>query len=80
LKKHEYANAGWEDLVNEFETAGGKDLDSWSMQWVLRPGMPQIRITRQIRLDGAEGGIHDATGEARLRTLDSTREDASGNR
>ena len=26
LKKHEYANAGWEDLVKEFEAASGQDL------------------------------------------------------
>ena len=27
LKKHEYANAGWEDLVKEFETSSGEELE-----------------------------------------------------
>jgi aminopeptidase N len=25
LKKHAFANAGWEDLVSEFEAASGQD-------------------------------------------------------
>ncbi len=46
LKKHEFANAGWEDLVKEFETASGKDagtLKPWAEQWVKQPGLPVIR-------------------------------------
>ncbi|MEO6049877.1 MAG: M1 family aminopeptidase, partial [Pyrinomonadaceae bacterium] len=39
LKKHEYANAGWEDLVKEFEAASGKDLKEWATEWVTKPGM-----------------------------------------
>ena len=27
LKKHEYANAGWEDLVKEFEAASGQEFE-----------------------------------------------------
>ncbi|MFN0140913.1 MAG: M1 family aminopeptidase [Pyrinomonadaceae bacterium] len=44
LKKHEYANAGWEDLVNEFETASRKDLDDWANVWVKQRGLPKFRI------------------------------------
>src|SRR5690606_31912627 len=42
LKKHEYSNATWEDLVKEFETASDKvDLKSWWAEpWVKYRGMP----------------------------------------
>ncbi|MGD9630213.1 MAG: M1 family aminopeptidase [Pyrinomonadaceae bacterium] len=42
LKKHEFGNAGWEDLVKEFETASGKEeLRSWWAEpWVKHRGMP----------------------------------------
>ncbi|MBK9154836.1 MAG: hypothetical protein IPM25_11570 [Chloracidobacterium sp.] len=36
LKKHEFGNAGWEDLVNEFEVAGKQDLTEWANVWVKR--------------------------------------------
>lgn len=50
LKKHEFGNAGWEDLVKEFEVASGQDLDDWAAQWVKQPGLPIYRATRvQIR-------------------------------
>jgi|GEM_PF-195324 len=42
LKKHEYANAGWEDLVKEFEAASRTDLKAWANVWVTKPGMPVI--------------------------------------
>ncbi|MBX3288977.1 MAG: hypothetical protein KF855_06485 [Acidobacteria bacterium] len=45
LKKHEYANAGWEDLVSEFELASKKDLKKWADVWVKRPGLPLIRVS-----------------------------------
>ncbi len=46
LKKHEYANAGWEDLVKEFETASGRDLKEWAKQWVTQRGLPIYRVQR----------------------------------
>jgi aminopeptidase N len=42
LKKHEFANAGWEDLVKEFEAASGQDLNDWGSVWVKRPGLPTV--------------------------------------
>jgi aminopeptidase N len=42
LKKHEYANAEWTDLVSEFETASKQNLKEWSKVWVTKRGMPLI--------------------------------------
>ncbi len=43
LKKYEFANAGWEDLVKEFETASGRDLKDWANVWVKQRGVPTFR-------------------------------------
>ncbi|MBX3265721.1 MAG: ERAP1-like C-terminal domain-containing protein [Acidobacteria bacterium] len=42
LKKHEFGNAGWEDLVRGFEVASKQDLKEWANVWVKRPGLPKI--------------------------------------
>ena len=56
LKKHEFANAEWADLIKEFETAietgeqtsfGKKEnLKEWADFWVKRRGLPIVRIVR----------------------------------
>jgi aminopeptidase N len=46
LKKHEYANAEWTDLVKEFETASKQDLKKWGESWVKQRGVPTINISR----------------------------------
>jgi aminopeptidase N len=55
LKKYEFGNAGWGDLVQEFENVrppgaakaivGDRtdDMASWAKQWVTVPGVPIIR-------------------------------------
>ena len=48
LKKHEFANAGWEDLVKEFEAASGQDLKEWAKQWVTQRGLPVFRVRRNV--------------------------------
>jgi len=45
LKKHEYGNAGWEDLVKEFEATSGKALSGWGSQWVKTPGLAVVRLS-----------------------------------
>ncbi len=47
LKKHEFGNAGWEDLVKEFEVASGQDLKEWAETWVKTPGLPIFRAGLQ---------------------------------
>ena len=39
LKKHEFANAEWTDLVKEFETASKQDLKVWANGWVKQRGL-----------------------------------------
>jgi aminopeptidase N len=42
LKKNEFKNAEWTDLVKEFETATKRDLKDWASSWVTQPGVPYI--------------------------------------
>jgi aminopeptidase N len=44
LKKHEYANAEWTDLVKEFETASNQNLKDWANVWVKKRGLPIFRM------------------------------------
>lgn len=45
LKKHEFANAEWTDLVKEFETASGQDLRDWVENWVKESGLSKITVS-----------------------------------
>jgi aminopeptidase N len=49
LKKYQYKNAEWTDLVREFEAASGQDLKNWAKAWVTQRGMPKISV--EIRKD-----------------------------
>ena len=51
LKKHEFANAGWEDLVKEFEAASEQDLKLWAKQWVTQSGLPvyRLKLTKETK-------------------------------
>ncbi|HXG85208.1 MAG TPA: ERAP1-like C-terminal domain-containing protein, partial [Pyrinomonadaceae bacterium] len=42
LKKYEFANAEWTDLVKEFELASKQDLKDWANVWVTKRGMPKF--------------------------------------
>ncbi len=55
LKKYEYGNAGWEDLVKELEIASGQQLSEWAEGWVKRRGLAQFRVARR---DDPSGGLH----------------------
>jgi aminopeptidase N len=52
LKKHEYANARWDDLVMEFEFVRKEATQDWAKQWVTVPGAPIIRVKE---IDGGGG-------------------------
>src|SRR5690606_14498635 len=59
LKKHEFGNAGWEDLVKEFEDASARDLEEWATRWVSVPGLPVVRLTRPLTNLTTPGGCFD---------------------
>ena len=46
LKKHEFKNAEWTDLVKEFETASKQDLKDWANVWVKQKGLPIVTLSR----------------------------------
>ncbi|MEQ1764895.1 MAG: M1 family aminopeptidase [Pyrinomonadaceae bacterium] len=52
LKKHEFGNAGWEDLVKEFEVATGQNQQVWAKRWVTRAGLPRIQVVREDEENG----------------------------
>ena len=43
VKQHAFANAEWKDLVNSFEQASKRELDTWADAWVKRRGLANIR-------------------------------------
>ncbi len=47
LKKHEFGNAGWADLVREFEAASARDLKQFAQGWVVVRGGPKVKSTIQ---------------------------------
>ncbi|MBX3293023.1 MAG: hypothetical protein KF881_09060 [Acidobacteria bacterium] len=55
LKKHEFGNAGWEDLVAEFEAASEERLKSWAEVWINQKGVPlyQTKVDTTGRLVSA---------------------------
>ncbi|MGI8640787.1 MAG: M1 family aminopeptidase [Pyrinomonadaceae bacterium] len=52
LKKHEFANAEWTDLVNEFETTSGKNLKTFAESWVKQKGVFKIKIEKVYYSNG----------------------------
>ena len=46
LKKHEFGNATWEDLVEEFERSSNMPVRDEAKAWILQRGLPLIRTTQ----------------------------------
>jgi aminopeptidase N len=49
LSDHAYANATWQDLLGAIGKAGGKSLDTFGRNFMLRPGMPEVQQRVTIR-------------------------------
>jgi aminopeptidase N len=49
LSDHAYANATWQDLLAEIGKAGGKSLDAFGKNFMLRPGMPEVQQRLTVR-------------------------------
>lgn len=54
LRKHQWGNATWDDLIAALSAAAGRPLNSWAAAWVNRRGMPEITTAWEC---GAEGRI-----------------------
>jgi aminopeptidase N len=48
LKKNEFKNAEWTDLVKEFETATKEDLKDWASKWVTKRSLSTIRVSHNL--------------------------------
>jgi aminopeptidase N len=49
LSDHAYANATWQDLLGAIGKAGGKSLDAFGKNFMLRPGMPEVQQRLTVR-------------------------------
>ncbi|MGC2237103.1 MAG: M1 family aminopeptidase [Pyrinomonadaceae bacterium] len=66
LKKYQYKNAEWTDLVDEFETASKYNLKSWSQTWVKKRGLPKVGWKRLFNVESGfliEAKQEDSLGE-----------------
>lgn len=78
LTKHEFANAAWQDLVKEFETASKPNFHYreyisgyWANIWVKTRGVFKFRLTYS-QLFREENGKRTPTGTYLISPLDST--------
>jgi aminopeptidase N len=80
LRRHEYGNATWRDLLDAIGTSSGRSLREWGEQYILRPGLPLIeqrlsldngRITRLELVQRASQPSLSGSGiwQVRLRLL-----------
>jgi aminopeptidase N len=42
LAQHKYGNATWSDLIAAFQSASGRNLDTWAEMWIRHRGMPRV--------------------------------------
>jgi aminopeptidase N len=53
FKKHEYGNTTLSDLLAELESASGRDLSSWSKEWLETAGVNTLRAVFETDSSGA---------------------------
>ena len=53
FKKHEFANTELKDLLAELEAASGRDLSSWSKEWLETAGVNTLRAVFETDPSGA---------------------------
>ena len=51
--KHAYGNTTLQDLLTELETSSGRELGSWSEEWLQTSGVNTLRATFETDADGA---------------------------
>jgi aminopeptidase N len=52
FKKHQFGNTELTDLLSELETASGRDLSTWSSQWLETAGVNTLRPEIETDADG----------------------------
>ncbi|MFN8572899.1 MAG: M1 family aminopeptidase [Gemmatimonadaceae bacterium] len=57
LRRHEYANATWRDLLDAVGTASKRNLRPWGDAYMLRPGVPVI----EQRVENRDGRVTRVT-------------------
>ncbi len=78
LKKHEFANAEWTDLVKEFETASKQDLKDWANVWVKQRGLPRITFEIHQGIIGTSYATVYNPSTSKLESLRHTSSPVSG--
>jgi aminopeptidase N len=53
FKKHEYGNTELRDLLAELEASSGRDLSSWSKEWLETAGVNTLRAVFEVDSSGA---------------------------
>jgi aminopeptidase N len=73
---HAYANAELADLLRSLESASGRDLTTWSAEWLLTTGINEIRADISTGADGVitafalvQGAAMPGAGELRRHRL-----------
>jgi aminopeptidase N len=56
LREHEFANTELADLLTALERASGRDLQSWSAEWLQTAGVNTLRPIVEVR-DGAYAAV-----------------------
>ena len=56
LAGHKYGNATWSDLIHSFESASGRNLNTWADMWIRHAGMPRVETSWTCR-DGRLGSL-----------------------
>lgn len=52
LKRHEFANAEWSDLIRSYEESAGRSLTVWANAWVKRRGLPAVNVNWNADANG----------------------------
>ena len=76
FKAHAFGNATLADLLSALEASSGRDLSSWSGEWLLTTGLNELRADFTVGEDGRftsfailQGGATPGAGELRTHRL-----------
>jgi len=64
VARHAYAAADWHDLLGAFAERSGRDLEGWGAAWVVRRGLPIVRLAWDTDGDGRMRNAVISQGDA----------------